>query len=254
MIFLLIRLAPFIVPVAYFLLLRLLFVATPRWYLLLVILVVINAIYFFFLHRKMRRRRVWFFGLYSLFFALTGFFFSMLLSSQLVIYTFMIIWSLLYGIYLEAIFNYIYRTEQTTIFDLKSISAYISILLLFVLAATLNYFHLFLSFSWYWLVIIYGVGAYLILIDRLLTHGFIFKDNLLYSSVVVLILLEIFGILLWWPVSMYVSSFLIAAIGYLMMVIITLKQQEKLTIKTALRYASFTTLIVVIVLVTAQWL
>lgn len=53
---------------------------------------------------------------------------------------------------------------------------------------------------------------------------------------------------------MYVSSFLIAAIGYLMMVIITLKQQEKLTIKTALRYASFTTLIVVIVLVTAQWL
>lgn len=201
----------------------------------------------------MKRRRVWSFALYSIIFVVTGFVFIMMLSSWQAIVGFILVWLVMYGVYLEAVFNYIYRTEQTTIFDLKYITAYINIAIFFLVAVILINAHLFLGYRWWWLILGYGAISLALLLDRFLIYGFTFRSNLIHSVVLSLVIVELMAIIFWWPASMYVAALFLGVISYLMSGLVILKQQNKLTKKIIWRYTLFAALVLVAVFVTAQW-
>jgi len=253
MLFLLVRALPFLSPLIYFLLMRGLMVFSGWWYVWLVVIIVLNFATFYLFLWKRRRKRVWFFFIYSTIFLCLGFAQSLLFSTGAVILTLQIIWSVIYAIYLESIFNYLYRTKKFFLIELKSITAYINLIIIFFLGLALLGFYIFLNVSWWWILLIYFVVSFIILFDRFLIHQFPLSVNVVYSAVIALILIEILGGLLWWPVSMYVTSIILSIIYYIASSYAILEAQDRLDKKMIIRFSVFALIALVIVLGTAQW-
>ncbi|MFA4871983.1 MAG: hypothetical protein WC610_02915 [Patescibacteria group bacterium] len=253
MLFLLIRIFPVLIPVGYFFILKFLFAFSGAWYWFLILAAALNLFYFILLNWKLGRKRVWFFALYSEIFVVLGLVNALLLSNQIFINLFIIIWSIIYLIYLESVFNYLYRTTRFSLIDLKSIAGYISLLMCFIISYALLNFYVFLNFPWWALIIIYFPVIFILFFERFLAYDFPFKTNFLYSFLTALVLIEILIVLLWWPNSIYVLALILLIFYYLLSSIAILYWQDKLTKKSARQYLVFAAVVLVLVLMTASW-
>ncbi len=254
MIFFLIRIAPIILPLVYLGLLRELFIYPDSWPVYLTVAVLINLFYFAILFVRLRRQRVWLACIYSIIFLSIGIASFMLFSSQSIIIAFSIFWAACYAMYLESIFNYFYRTDKRSIFDLKNISAYLNLVLVFFLVADLLNFYVFLSLDWWWALLISIFVLAVILLDRFAFLGLPRKSNLVYSAVITLVLSELLGALFFWPSSIYVLSGIIAIFYYFFVSLATLNWEKKLTRKLFWQYFIFVIVFLLIILGTAKWL
>lgn len=254
MLFLIIRILPILLPVAYFFMLRGFFVFTDRWYYWLAAAVILNILYFIFFSYKLKRMRIWFFAIYSIIFVSLGFAYVSLMSSVFLINLFLVVWSIIYLIYLEAVFNYLYRTERFFLLELKSITAYINLFLFFILSFSLLNFYILFSLKWWWLFLAFIPVTFVILYNRFLSFEFPHKDNAVYSGAITLILTEMVIALLWWPNGIYVLAFMLLIAYYFLSSIGTSYFKEQLTKKIIVQYSLLALVMIALVLATAQWL
>jgi len=254
MLFLLVRISPVLIPIVYFFLLRALASHVHQWHWLLLASILLNLACFALLANKLKRKRVWFILVYSSLFAALGFGYAFLLGSSSVLYIFMIVWSLIYLVYLESVFNYFYRTQRLFLIELKNISAYSSLLMLFITVFVLTSLHIFFGFAWWWALLIYAAIAFVLLFDRFLIQGFDHRTNFLYSGIISLVLVEVYGALMWWTVSAYVLAIVVAT-GYYLLSSLTLSAAiDKLSRKNIIQYVAVAVIVLILVLITARWI
>lgn len=254
MLFLLVRISPILIPAVYFFLLRALSLHVHQWYVWLLIILLLNLLCFAFLAQKLKRKRVWFILLYSWIFSVLGFGYTLLLSSQIAIYTFITVWSVIYLVYLESVFNYFYRTKKLYLIELKNITAYTGLLMFFLLVFSLTSAFIFFGFAWWLVLLICFLVTTLLLFDRFLIFGFDHKTNFGHTMVVALVLTEVLAALLWWTASAYVIAIIMSTGYYLLNSLTVLSATDKLSKKTILRYIIVAVIVLILTLVTAKWL
>lgn len=254
MILLLIRIFPALLPILYFFTIKIILMWPVRWWLPAIIFTIVNFFFFYLMLLKINRKRIWFLFLYSEIFGIIGILYALFLSNNIFVNLFIVGWSIIYYVYLEAIFNYLLRTEKRTILEIKNITGFTSPALVFLTSYTLLAFNVFLYFSVWWLTIIYFVIIFIVSYDRLLVYGFKHIICFYYASVFSLILAEIIIVLLWWTTSLYVLALIPTLVFYLASSFVVLYLSEQLKWKIAIQYIVIVFLILTGVLITASWI
>ncbi|MFA5020853.1 MAG: hypothetical protein WC517_02210 [Patescibacteria group bacterium] len=253
MLFLLLRLLPYIIPILFLASAKAVFIFSDNWVWCLAAIIALPLAYFAFLKQQNRAKPVLWLMIFAAVFAVSGFAYSLILESAVAINIFLIVWSLVYWFYLEAVFHDFYKTAKSNIFNLLNISLYGGLLIVFFLTATLVSFNIFLNLSWLWLL---PAAAVYFSISQLVFLRSSLKPRpaALYASVIDLILIEILGGLLLWPSSFYVIAIIVALCYYFLTQIMIYVSADKLNRGRLVRLLLFFSSILLIVLVTAAWL
>lgn len=254
MLFLLLRLLPAIIPILFFISIKSAFYYTDEWQWFLGGILLLPVAYFALLKYKNRDKKIIWLGLFALIFATTGFIYALLMENPAIINIYLVGWSLVYWLYLEAVFHDFYETAKTYIFNLFNITLYGNILIIFFLTASLVSFNIFLNLSWVLLLLIAVSAYFAIIFLAFQRHGLPHGKSLLYAGYLDLILMEILGGLLLLPVSFYIIAIITALCYYLLMQITLLATAGTLNRKLLFELLGFCGGILFIVVVTAAWL
>ena len=253
MVFLFIRFLPYFVPICYLVLLKVVFYYSDWWILLLLLGVILDLAYFALLKYKNPQKPILGLAVFSLIYYFTGSAFVLILENNYVINSFLLVWSLIFWLYLEAIFHDFYETTHTHIINLQNISLYVSILSIFFLTCSLISFNIFLNWPNFGILIILGI-VYLSVISFTLGQQQISRDNAwLHGSIISLILIESLLALMFLPVSFYVTSVIVALVYYFFFSITLLSLKKQLTNKLLWRYLAFCLVVALAVFLTATW-
>jgi len=254
MLFLLLRLMPALVPLLFFISTKAAFYYIDEWQWALAAVLILPLAYFALLKYKDRSKRIIWPALYAVIFAATGFVYSLILENPLIINIYLISWSLIYALYLEAFFHDFYETAKVHILDLFNITHYGNILIIFFATAALVSFNIFLNLPWLALLVIFAAVCFSVIYLAFERSGLERRHALLYSAVIDLILAEILGGLLLLPASFYVIAAIAALCYYLLTQTLLYAAGNKLSRKFFIELLGFSALILIIVAATAAWL
>jgi hypothetical protein len=254
MLFLLLRFLPYIIPALFFALTKAVFYYSNYWYWFFGGILAVSLLYFILLKYKNRDKPVIWLCLFALIYTVAGFAYSLILENPLVINAYLIVWSLFYWLYLEAVFHDFYETAKTFIFNLQNITLYGNILIIFFLTAALANFNIFLDLSWLTLLLLLAAAYFCLVYLAFIRQGRGKSEAGIYAGIIALILTEILGGLLMWPSSFYVIAIIISLCYYLLMSLSLLSLLDKLIRKSLIQYLVFSVLILAAVLFTATWL
>ncbi|MFA6526606.1 MAG: hypothetical protein WCT26_04320 [Candidatus Buchananbacteria bacterium] len=254
MLFLLLRLLPAIIPILFFVSTKAVFYYADSWQWFIAAILLLPTVYFVLLKYKNRDKIVIWLGAFSLIYALTGFAYSLVLENPTVISIYLLGWSLIYALYLEAVFHDFYETAKAYVFNLLNITLYGNILIIFFLTAVLASFNIFLNLSWIVLLVISAAANFLIIYLAFQRQNLPKKLAMIYSGIVDLILTEVLGGLLLLPSSFYVIAIITALCYYLLMQILLSARANKLNRKLLIELLAFSGLIFLAAAVTAAWL
>lgn len=254
MVLLILRLLPYLAAIIFFALSKGVFYWPDYWLFLALLMPVVPSGYFLLLKARNKTKSVSAMYFYSLLFLFTGFIFSLILENNYIINLFLLGWSFLFWLYLEAVFHDFYETNRIQVVNLKNFSPYLNILIVFFLTASLINFTIFLN----WSAVL--VIAILTLIYFFLYYWFYLKyadrhsAALIYAFLQSLVLVELLVVLLLWPVSFYVLAVLISTAYYLMLSLTLARFRGGDNKRFFLKIIIFAAAVIVLTLLTAVWL
>ena len=254
MIFILIRIFPFFIPILYGALLKVVFVLNGQFLWPLAIILFFNFLFFLFIYLKKKKSEVIIYCLHSSLLILTGFVYLLILSSSIYINLIIVVWSLLFFLYLESIFHYFYGTKKVLLLDLKNIMAYINLIAFFLLTAFFINIHIFINFSILLIYLLLIIYTFLLVISRFRVNNVAWAKSIFYSSISALLLVELLIAVLFLSVSFYVLSAILTIMYYILNSLLILSAKGDLTKTTVWQYLIFALVAIVIIAVTSQWL
>lgn len=254
MIFIFIRAFPFLMPLVYGLLLKLIFVFAGRFFWPWLIALSLNFLYFLFIFLKKKKGEALVFMLHGSVLITVGFVYLLFLSSPVFINLFLAFWSLLYFLYLESIFHYFYATKKVLLLNLKNIISYVNLITFFFAATFFIDLYIFLNFS-LWLIFPAMLAiSFMMIVSQLRANGITSRKILAPALVLSFLIVEILAAVLFLSVSFYVSAIILSLLYYILTAFFILNSQNRLT-KTAIwQYLTFTFLVLLVVSLTAEWL
>jgi len=254
MLFAIIRLLPFIIPVYYFLSLKSLFYYSSWWPIVLVSIIAINIAYLLLLRFKSKDKTASAVLFYSIIYAVLGFVYVLILENPLFINLFLFFWSLIFFIYWEAAFHYFYQTQKRHILEMKNIILYLNLIIIFVYSSLIMNLNIFLSLDWYWVLLIAFIINLVLLINFFLFNGLPLRRNKLAIFAMDLILLQLLGALIFLPISFYVVAFIISLGYYWLTSFYLLFINNNLRPMKLIKYLAFGLIISLFVILTSFWL
>ncbi|MFA6422403.1 MAG: hypothetical protein WCV92_03330 [Candidatus Buchananbacteria bacterium] len=256
MIFFLLIVFPFLIPLIYFINLRLLFSLSDQWYWLLIIVLVLDLAYFVFLYFRNKSKLRWLgvFFLHSLFYISLGFAFTLILTDAFATNLFSVLWPLMLIIFLYSSLHFAYETSRLLIIDIKNIIPYINVACFFVLTAVLINVNIFLAFPSWAVMIIFIVSAFVLNLPLFFLYEDKLKISFYYAGIVTLIISEIMLGMLFLPAGFYVLGATVAISYYLMMILLKKKFEGQLQRKDFYKHFSFAAVLLIIILATSQWI
>lgn len=254
MLFAIIRLLPFVIPVYYFLSLRSLFYFNSWWPFVFASIIAINVVYLLLLRIKSKDKKVSAVLFYSIIYAVLGSIYILILENPLFINLFLLFWSLIYFIYWEAVFHYFFQTQKRSILEMKNIILYLNMIIIFVYSALIINLNIFLSLGWYWVLLIAFFVNLILLINFFLFTDLSPRKNKLVIFILDLILLQLLGVLIYLPISFYVVAFIVSLCYYWLTSFLLLSAHNNLRPMKLVKYLVFGFIIGLFVVLTSFWL
>lgn len=253
MIFLLVRFLPYFIPVCYFVLAKATASQPDLWLMFLVLGLLLTLANFVLLKVKNRQKPVLGLAIFAVIYYLSGLAYFLVLENAWVINAYLVVWSLVFWLYLEAVFHDFYETTHTHILNLQNISLYVNILIIFFLTGSLVSFYIFLNWSEVGILLLLGL-AYLGVINFALIQQKINRDEAwVYSSIITLILLEVLLALLFLPTSFYVAAAIVSLVYYGLSSLTLLALKKQLVKKLFWRYLVLCLMVGLAIFLTAAW-
>ncbi len=254
MFFALLRFYPVVFTLLQIIVVRLLISTGGGWYWYLALLMSLDLIYFILLKIKLQSKHTYLLALHSLVVLSSGYAFILMISGEVFLTMFVLIWSGIVLIYLESVFHYCYQSRKQVLFNLSNVVSYTNLISFFVAIAAVFNLYIFLEISGWWVVGVTWLVSSLLLMNYYLIHKISWRTNLITTAVLSLLLVEIVSGLIFWPVSFYVLT-LILTIGYYIFSSLSLMYlQEKLTFVKVWQYLAFSFLLIGVTLLTTIWL
>ncbi|MFA5029583.1 MAG: hypothetical protein WC518_02400 [Patescibacteria group bacterium] len=254
MLFLLLRVFSWLIPLVYFFAIRGLIYYFDKWYLFLALALVLDLVYFILIKIKTTAKGSWLAFLHSLVFVSVGFIYFLFLSGSLPVAIFSFGWPILYLIYLESVFHFFYQTKKVFLLDFKNIVSYLNLIILFFGSVVLINFYTFINFNLFGLSVVFLLGCLILLSSRFFAEGYNPRTNVFQSLVLALLLWELFLVLTFLPLSIYALALILSLAYYLLTSFALRRFNKNLTTLVVLQYSLFAGLVLIIVLVTAAWL
>lgn len=253
MLFLLNRIAPYLVPLLYFVLVKLLFYFPGQWMVIGIGIIALALSNFILLKLKDKTKRVFWLALWSVVYALSGSAYILILEHAWIINAFLIIWALVYWLYLEAVFHDFYETEKTYILDLQNITLYGNILIIFFLTASLDSLYVFLNFSWLHIFSLLALVYFCLFYLAYLRQKLPAREIKSYSLMGAWMLFGLVAAVSFLPSSIYVLASVVSLAYYILVSLLLLDYKGLLLAKSLWRHLFFFGLVILAVLATAAW-
>lgn len=253
MIFLLVRLLPFVMPLIYFMLLKVIFYFPNFWFWIIFSSVVLLFLWLVLLRSRDPSKPLLPSLAYGSIFLITGFLYLMILENKWVVNSFSLGWSFIFWLYLEAVFHDFYKTEKTHILNLQNISLYSNILVIFFLSASLSNFSIFLNWSKILILIFLLVMLFILLHSVFLFQGWEIKKVQVFSFILSLMMIEFYATIMLLPASFYVMASLFAGLYYFLSGISILWVRQSLDKTSFIKYLVFSLFFAIIIIGSADW-
>lgn len=254
MIFLLVRILPYLAPVAYFLMLKGIFYFPDHWIWIILLAAFTLSAWFALLKSRDVSRPLLLPFCYGLIFLFSGFSYLMILENNWAINIFSVGWPFMLWLYLEAVFHDFYRTGKTYILNLQNISLYSGILAIFFLSASLSNFSIFLNWPRIWVLVILSATYLVVSYSIFLFQGWEIKKAQVFSFILSLVMVEFSATAMLLPASFYITAALSAGLYYFLLGISVLWMKKNLDKIIFAKYLAFFLVFVAIVIGSADWL
>lgn len=252
--FILVRLLPIVIPLVYAAIIGLVLGPIFWWPVWLAVILGLIILWCGLVSWRRQRWDSWWFGLYAALMVGIGFGYILLIGSPTAIVAITLGWTWLLMLYFEGAFNYLYQTEKVFVVDLKHVVGYFNLIAFFLATAALANAYIFLQLSWWIVVPGVFVGAGIMIVTRLISHGHTWSAALRYGSIIALVMTEITVVVIWWPVSFYVMAAIAGALYYWLASLAVAALDRVLTRQVIVQYSAVTLAVIVVALATAQWL
>lgn len=254
MIFLLVRALPYVIPLFYLVLLRVVFYFPNYWIWIVLVSVVSLLLWFALLKSRDTSKSLLPSFAYALIFLIAGFSYLMILENNWIINGFSVGWSFIFWLYLEAVFHDFYKTGKTYILNLQNVSLYSNILVIFFLSASLSNFSIFLNWSKTWILVFLLLVYFALLYSVFLFQGWEIKKAQVFSFILSLVMIEFTAVIMLLPSSFYIIASLSAGLYYFLSGVSILWMRQSLDKIALAKYLGFSLFFAAIVMGSANWL
>lgn len=161
--------------------------------------------------------------------------------------------ALFLGIFQRNIFIYIYEHDKYQQNSLENISNYLNLASIFLINSSLFGFFFFLNTPLYVLSLISLTVFFILTFQTIWVNKINIKSAWLHITIICLILFEIFWTVAFLPTAFYVNGLILATSFYLMNNLMRLHLLGNLNKKIIRRYFVLCSLVIILILATAQW-
>ena len=221
------------------------YLAHPKMFFILLIIVVILNFLVAYLFNKQKQNDWWRFALLPVLANILVFSYLVILTSSSLIQILIVLLTIFNYIYWHYVFYYLYRQNQYTAFSLENFSFYINFILVFLLGSLAYGLRSLLSLNILLLSGIVLIVLVLIVLQIFWISKFSWRNNKIYLSIIILVLMELFFMLSFLPLDYNLLGFIWATGYYLVISMVNDKLKDRLT-KIKVKY--------ILVLVFISWL
>lgn len=254
MLFLVLRILPFFLPLLYAAICVSLFYLVGLWPWFFGGFIIFDIIYFLLLFWRLKKIKIFFIGIHSIILAIFGFIPVLLIGRPTAAALFVAAYAVIYFFYLESVFHYFYQTNRSSLLSLESVINYINLAAVFIGISSLLDFYIFVNFTWFYLLLIALLVFFILFGSRLLFTDLSWRDRLAYSFIPALVLVEILAGLMFWPTAFLVVAAAVSLAYYLLDSLLAAHLSGRLTKKILLRYSVIAVVFLVAIFATADWL
>jgi len=158
------------------------------------------------------------------------------------------------GLYLENIYLFFYYPAFYQIESLENFSAFLNLLIFFLLAINLNTLNVFLNFQIWLLSLILVAFLSLLILQSFWANKLKTKIRFIYLLILNIIILEIFWGLFFLPTNFYVNSLILTIFFYFSWGIFKSKLKEKLDKRSLQRYLIISIILLLLAIMTSSWI
>ncbi len=180
-------------------------------------------------------------------------FFLILLSSVWLRHVSVILVSFLLFLFLEDIFYYFFRVKKYQVYSLENISSYVNLVSFFFFASSMYGLVIFLKLDVWILSLGVALAVFLLAYQTMRINGLSWRSSWLYLLIIVLVCVEIFWTIGFWPTSFYINGLFLSLVFYLILNLTRYQILNKLERKIVARYLIISLVVVLITLGTARW-
>lgn len=156
-------------------------------------------------------------------------------------------------VFLEDVFYYFFRVTKYQVYSLENISSYVNLASAFFFYSGAYGLSIFLKTDSWILALAVGLITFLISYQTMKINGLNWRSSWLYILIIVIICLEVFWALGFWPTSFYVNGLILATVYYIVLNLMSFKIFNRLEKKMIIRYLTVGSLVLIIILGTARW-
>ncbi len=179
--------------------------------------------------------------------------FLLFVESELIKHAVIITAALLVWFFINNIFLYRFRPQKYQAYSLENISNYINIIAFWFWFTSLFGFIILIDLSlWYLLPAAFVITAVLYY-QMIWINKLEIKELWPYALVISVIAVEAFWAMSFWPTGFYVNGVVITTLYYFLAGLSRLHILGNLDKKSFLRHLAFSLIILIIILITAQW-
>jgi len=196
----------------------------------------------------------WFYLITPISFLTSGILFSLFLEQQWAKHFLALTISILTAVFLENIFIYIYQHEKYQKNSLENISNYLNLTSIFLFNSSLFGFLIFLNLPLWQISLISLVIFFILTVQTIWVNKIKLEAAWLHILIICLILIEIFWATSFLPTAFYVNGLIVANAFYFINNLFRLHLANAMNKKVIKRYALLCGLIIILTLITAQWI
>lgn len=218
------------------------------------LLIVIVLAIFFLTGLHFKNKKLWYFFISPFLYVLGSLNFIIFLEMRWLKIGFIIVISILLGLYLENLYSFNYKPEKYQTYGMQNFSSYFNLIALFFIYTSLFGYIIFLQISVWIVLILAGIFSMLATYHTMWIAKINFEQSWLYILVTTLLIVQGFWVIAFLPTSIYVNAILLASIYYVV-VGLTLNQLLGILDKSVIkRYTTVLIIIILITLLSAKWI
>ncbi len=196
----------------------------------------------------------WFYLLTPISFLGGGVLFSLFLEQPWTRHFLAIAIAILIAVFLENIFVYIYQHEKYQAHSLENVSNYLNLISIFLFNSSLFGFLIFLNLPFWQISLISLTIFFILTVQTIWVNKIRLEGVWLHILIICLLLFEIFWTTSFLPTAFYVNGLLVATAFYFINNLIRLHLSDALNRKIIKRYSLLCGSVIILILITAQWL
>lgn len=248
------RFIPFLITAALLFFWEWLWTWRAHFWLLTISMLVLTVIFIgYILYGRAELRAIPFLLLLPIALVAAGTTFLVFLGSSFVAHLVVVLNALLLGLYAENLFLFYYQPHRYQPYALEHISIYLNVLIAFYAFSAIFAARIFLNVSFVYLLPVGACIIVVLVLHQMWSAKVPFAEHWVFMSIMMLVMLELFGSILYLPTTFFASGLFLIIPYYVLTNIARHRLRGSFTPRDIARYAVIGSVALLATLLTAPW-